>query len=259
MMSPRRRSTSPRAGAGVLRHSSNPRRADSTARSTSAAPDSGNRPIVSERSAGLRFSKYSPPTGETQSPPMKFLNDFMSPVVCEPVENGAGAVIILSAEPHLGMTARPRIDSAVSFAHPAGWMVEVRLGITDTRQHLDGAKDEAPENQEQREGVRLVRAMAPSPHRAPDAAGDHDPHRREIAGQTDAATRRVRPQYDPHTKQHGKQEPGVYAPRRRSPRLARRGSRRLLAPRVALSAGRALPARCGRRRSEQCVVGERRE
>ena len=45
MMSPMRRSTSPRAGAGVARQTSNPRRADSTALSTSAAPDSGKRPI----------------------------------------------------------------------------------------------------------------------------------------------------------------------------------------------------------------------
>ena len=69
---PTRRSTSPRAGAGVRRHRSNPRAADATARSTSAAFESGKRPIRSRVSAGLRFSKYSPLAGAHQAPAMKF-------------------------------------------------------------------------------------------------------------------------------------------------------------------------------------------
>src|SRR5690606_38200827 len=52
----------------------NPARAELTARSTSSAPDSGHSPIRSLRSAGLRFSKYSPVEGSTHSPPMKLRN-----------------------------------------------------------------------------------------------------------------------------------------------------------------------------------------
>jgi hypothetical protein len=57
MMSPTRRSTSPRAGAGVLRHVSKPRFAEATARTTSSRPDFGKRPTTSETSAGLTLSK----------------------------------------------------------------------------------------------------------------------------------------------------------------------------------------------------------
>src|SRR5438105_13777474 len=77
MMSPTTRSTSPRAGAGVRRQRANPRLALSTARSTSRRSESGNFPITSPRSAGLRLSKYSPDSGPSHLPPMKLLNFFI--------------------------------------------------------------------------------------------------------------------------------------------------------------------------------------
>src|SRR4051812_35872685 len=77
MRSPIRRITSPRAGAGVRRQSSNPRFADCTASSRSSAFDSGKRPIRSPESAGFAFSKYSPEEGSVHLPFMKFLNVFI--------------------------------------------------------------------------------------------------------------------------------------------------------------------------------------
>ncbi len=70
MRSPTFRSTSPRCGAGTFRHASKPRLADSTAFSTSSAPEAGNRPRTSSHRAGLRFSPYSPVVGATHSPAM---------------------------------------------------------------------------------------------------------------------------------------------------------------------------------------------
>ena len=72
-----RRSTSPRAGAGVARHVANPRLADSTAASTSSALESGKSPIRSRVSAGLRFSNYSPDSGDVNCPAMKFWKVFV--------------------------------------------------------------------------------------------------------------------------------------------------------------------------------------
>ena len=58
MRSPTRRSTSPRAGAGVRRQISNPRCAPTRPPcSTSAAPDSGKRPIASSRVGRVRDSR----------------------------------------------------------------------------------------------------------------------------------------------------------------------------------------------------------
>src|SRR5213592_514858 len=71
---PTRCSTCPRIGAGVLDHCAKPRLADATARFKSSGPERGKRPMTSFQSAGLRFSKYSPVDGTTQSPAMKFLN-----------------------------------------------------------------------------------------------------------------------------------------------------------------------------------------
>ena len=76
------RRTSPRAGAGVILHSANPRFALATARSRSDAPDSGKVPMRSFRSAGFRFSKYSPESGGTQAPAMKLLNCFIGDTLC---------------------------------------------------------------------------------------------------------------------------------------------------------------------------------
>ena len=59
------RRTSPLAGAGVLLHSANPRFALATARSRSDPRESGKVPMRSFRSAGFRFSKYSPESGGT--------------------------------------------------------------------------------------------------------------------------------------------------------------------------------------------------
>jgi hypothetical protein len=73
MTSPMRRNTSPRAGAGALRHCSKPRLADATARSISASVDNGKWPMTSVVSAGFRFSKYCLVEGSTQWPAMKFL------------------------------------------------------------------------------------------------------------------------------------------------------------------------------------------
>src|SRR5438309_1310571 len=129
MRSPIRRITSPRAGAGVARQISNPRRADSTARSTSAAPESGNRPIVSDRSAGFLFSKYSPLIGGTQSPPMKFLKVF--------IENDG------TVERWNGGT----LTVPPSLTRPDRWVRGIGLRVADTRQDFDGAEHEAPQNQ----------------------------------------------------------------------------------------------------------------
>src|SRR5204863_3632957 len=71
---PTRCNTWPRIGAGVLDHCAKPRLADAMARFRSSAPERGNTPMTSFQSAGLRFSKYSPVAGTTQSPAMKFLN-----------------------------------------------------------------------------------------------------------------------------------------------------------------------------------------
>src|SRR3989441_770624 len=71
--SPTRCSTSPRIGAGVRLQVAKPRWADATARATSSGPERGKQPITSSQSAGLRFSKYAPVVGATQSPAMKFL------------------------------------------------------------------------------------------------------------------------------------------------------------------------------------------
>jgi hypothetical protein len=68
---------SPRAGAGVLRQISKPRFADATAFSTSAALESGNRPMTSVVSAGFTFSKCSPEDGSDQAPAMKLRKIFM--------------------------------------------------------------------------------------------------------------------------------------------------------------------------------------
>ncbi len=70
--SPTRRRTSPRAGAGVRFQRAKPRTALATARSTSACPERGKRPIRSRVSAGLRFSKWAPVEGSTHCPSMKF-------------------------------------------------------------------------------------------------------------------------------------------------------------------------------------------
>src|SRR6266853_575411 len=71
---PTRCRTWPRMGAGVLDHCAKPRLAEAIARFKSSGPERGKRPITSFQSAGLRFSKYSPVEGTTQSPAMKFLN-----------------------------------------------------------------------------------------------------------------------------------------------------------------------------------------
>src|SRR5262245_32596053 len=71
-MSPARRITSPRSGAGVARQISNPRLADATARLTSSAVESGNVPTTSFVSAGLTLSKVSPFDEATHLPAMKF-------------------------------------------------------------------------------------------------------------------------------------------------------------------------------------------
>jgi hypothetical protein len=65
----KRKSTSPRFGAGTSRHSSYAAFAAATARSTSSGPDFGNLPIVSPF-AGLVDSKVSPDDASTHSPPM---------------------------------------------------------------------------------------------------------------------------------------------------------------------------------------------
>ena len=66
---PKRKSTSPRLGAGTSRHSSYAAFAASTARSTSSGPDRGKTPIASPL-AGLVDSKVSPLAASTHSPPM---------------------------------------------------------------------------------------------------------------------------------------------------------------------------------------------
>src|SRR5688500_1057626 len=76
-MSPTRLRTSPRAGAGSVRQTANPRLALSTARWTSLAPESGNSPIRSVESAGLRFSNQAPESDAHHSPAMKLLNRFI--------------------------------------------------------------------------------------------------------------------------------------------------------------------------------------
>jgi hypothetical protein len=68
----KRKSSSPRFGAGTSRHSSKASFAAATARSASSGPDFGNTPIVSPV-AGLRLSKVSPLAASIHSPPMKFL------------------------------------------------------------------------------------------------------------------------------------------------------------------------------------------
>src|SRR5688572_14840115 len=140
MMSPTRRSTSPRAGAGVRFHRSKPRLAEVTARSTSSRPERGKRPMTSVVSAGFVLSKYSSVDGVTHSPATKFLNVFMRDV------GGSGR-------------------NAGSAAGPGGGTIERRRGIADARENLHRAEHEAPHDQDQRYGVRPSRAMAPAPDR----------------------------------------------------------------------------------------------
>src|SRR5262245_64553171 len=72
-LSPARRTTSARFGAGGSRQRSNARAAAATAASTSRASPSGKSPTRSVRSAGLRFSNHLPVEAATHSPPMKFM------------------------------------------------------------------------------------------------------------------------------------------------------------------------------------------
>src|SRR5919204_1956276 len=75
----KRKRISPRFGAGTRRQSSKAVFAAATARSTSSAVDFGKTPSVSPV-AGLTLSKVSPLAASTHSPPMKFLNVFVSVV-----------------------------------------------------------------------------------------------------------------------------------------------------------------------------------
>src|SRR2546422_977057 len=86
---PTRCRTWPRMGAGVLDHCAKPRLAEAIARFKSSGPERGNRPITSFQSAGLRFSKYSPVEGTTQSPAMKFLKSMAFTVRDRRMERGS--------------------------------------------------------------------------------------------------------------------------------------------------------------------------
>src|ERR1051325_2494532 len=192
-MSPTRRSTSPRAGAGVLLHSSKPHLADRTASATSASPDSGNRPMMSLLSAGFTFWKYSPVEGATHLPPMKFLKSVMFDLV--------------------------RARDRPSFARPGCWMQGVGFRITHARQHFHRAEDHAPEHEQERQRVSARRAMAPRPHRTPDAAGGHHTDRRQITEETNPAARVVGPEDDAHAKRYREQQSEKDAKRARRPLL----------------------------------------
>src|ERR1043165_8641422 len=135
---PTRCNTCPRIGAGVFDHCANPRFAAAIARGRSAAPERENSPIGSCQSAGLRFSKYSPVDGATQSPAMKFLN--------------RGAVMISlcgTKEGHGGLSVNPG-------------------------QELPTGERDTPNDQNDRQRVGDAEPPFPGRQRAPDARDGHD-------------------------------------------------------------------------------------
>src|SRR5688572_17083897 len=149
-ISPARRITSPRNGAGVRRQTSNPRFADSTARSRSSAFDRGQDPITSFGSAGLRFSKYSPLAGATHSPAIRFLCCLLMAGNCRSEEALATGSGVFSHEvvplDFLVQVGARHVDGAGGFAHipvvlakfgedvcPLGALFEIgkRLGVEE--------------------------------------------------------------------------------------------------------------------------------
>ena len=122
---------------------------------------------------------------------MKFLNVFMvgklEPEAVASVGDAIASVVAARAPVLRGVVGR------AEHAH-AGRMLRVGLRIADARQHLDRAEDQAPEDEQQRQRVRAARAMPPRPDRAPHAAGRSPRRRRRVAGEPDAAPRRVRPE-----------------------------------------------------------------
>src|SRR5258708_5731328 len=156
---PTRCSTWPRIGAGVLDQCAKPRLADATARFKSSAPERGKRPMMSFQSAGLRFSKYSPVEGTTQSPAMKFLNSG---------------------------------GEAMAF-HGLGTKEWNRSFPVHARQQLATGQRETPDHQDDRQRVRDAQPAFPGTQRAPDSGDRHGRRANKIEDEFEPAGVRVRP------------------------------------------------------------------
>ncbi len=104
-------------------------------------------------------------------------------------------------------------------------MLQRRLRISDPRQHIRRGKYETPREQQQRNRMRLRRAVLPSPYRRPNSSDNERRHSTEIAGKPEPAPCRIRPENDRNS-EHSSQRQPRHNPERRRLRLRERHGRR---------------------------------
>ena len=165
----RRRAPAPACGARARSRAC----ADATARSTSAASESGKRPMRSRVSAGIAVlevlaGRRARPT----APAMKFWKVLVMVEMLHEATRRVASVLHCGHESAAWRGGAVAVRSASAPSTSSRGARRVRLRVADARQDLGRAEHQPPEHEQQRQHVRPRRAMPPRPHAAPHAAGD---------------------------------------------------------------------------------------